>query len=86
MPPDTDQARSPAPGACRAPTLPPIRAGATFARDALRDGEIDAQELTAIRQAATAATLATEQLVASATAAAEATAARRVRPIKGRAA
>ena len=56
------------------------------ARDALRDGEIDAQELTAIRRAATAATLATEQLVASATAAAEATAARRVRPIKGRAA
>lgn len=56
-------------------------------REALRDGEIDRQELTAIREAATAATMAAEQMVASAAAAAEATTARRVRPIKpGRAA
>ena len=56
-------------------------------REALRDGEIDRQELTAIREAATAATMAAEQMVASAAAAAEATTARRVRPIRpGRAA
>ena len=46
-------------------------------RDALRDGEIDAQELAAIREAATASTMAAEQMVASAAAAAEATTLRR---------